>query len=356
MGNFEFTIHVPVYNVEKYLERCIESILSQTYKNFEIILTDDGSTDSSGIICDKYAEKYENIKVFHNENQGLLMTRCFSIGHAQGVFSLFVDSDDYIEPNTLERVHNIIKENSCDLIMFHYNRVSAKNTVKLKPVWNELKVFETKEEKNIFYEKFLIGTALNNMCMKVAKTELLKADDTDYEKYSFVSSAEDLLKSFYIVFNANKIAYTPEVFYNYWTNPLSITRTFSSKKYKSISAVREHGLTYFQQSDVYNKENIERYALVSALGLLASINEVALSTCDKESSFDEFNDNEYFRNFVLKNLNKKDLSFCEKRTYNLFLKRKYGKMVFYIKSHYYLIKILSKIKRGLFTIIGKGNY
>lgn len=100
--NPKISVIVPVYNVEKYLSRCLKSLLAQTFKDFEIILVDDGSTDRSAKICDVYAKKYEIIKVFHKANRGQGAARNFGVKMAQGEFVNFVDSDDYVNPRYLE--------------------------------------------------------------------------------------------------------------------------------------------------------------------------------------------------------------------------------------------------------------
>lgn len=95
MANKLVSIIVPVYNVEKYLPKCVDSLINQTYKNVEIILVDDGSTDQSGNICDTYLEKDNRIVVLHKKNGGLSDARNFGIEHAKGDYYSFVDSDDY---------------------------------------------------------------------------------------------------------------------------------------------------------------------------------------------------------------------------------------------------------------------
>ena len=97
--NNRITVIVPVYNVERYINKCIDSIKNQTYSNLQIILVDDGSTDNSGKICDIYAMNDNRIEVFHTKNKGLVAARKFGILHAVGEYVGFVDSDDYIEPN-----------------------------------------------------------------------------------------------------------------------------------------------------------------------------------------------------------------------------------------------------------------
>ena len=95
------SVIVPVYNVEKYLRQCLDSLLRQTYKNIEVIMVNDGSKDSSGKICDEYAEKYENFHVVHKKNAGLGMARNTGLEHIHGEYVTFLDSDDYLEENCI---------------------------------------------------------------------------------------------------------------------------------------------------------------------------------------------------------------------------------------------------------------
>ena len=101
------SIIIPVYNVEDYLHYAIESLEKQTYKNFEIILVNDGSTDDSGKLCDEYSEKYSNVRVFHKENGGLSDARNFGVQQAKGEFITFLDPDDYLEVYSLELLAGI---------------------------------------------------------------------------------------------------------------------------------------------------------------------------------------------------------------------------------------------------------
>ena len=109
------SIIVPVYNAEKYLEKCIESILGQTYDDWELLLINDGSVDASGKICDFYASKDERIKAFHQDNAGVSVARNYGIKESCGEFLTFVDSDDYITENHIEGLIEAMQEKSCDL-------------------------------------------------------------------------------------------------------------------------------------------------------------------------------------------------------------------------------------------------
>ena len=117
-----FSVLIPVYNTSKYLDECINSVLSQTEKDFEIVLLNDGSTDNSGDICDSYAEKYPDfIRVIHKENEGLMMTRRRGFKEAKGDYFICLDSDDYLrDNNALLKIKKMIVEKGCDLVVYNY--------------------------------------------------------------------------------------------------------------------------------------------------------------------------------------------------------------------------------------------
>ncbi len=115
MNDFLISVIVPVYNIEKYLERCVQSICAQTYKNIEIILVDDGSTDRSGEICDRLADEDKRIRVFHKENGGSSSARNLGLRQAKGAYIGFIDSDDYIEPDMYELLLEAIKKHGLDM-------------------------------------------------------------------------------------------------------------------------------------------------------------------------------------------------------------------------------------------------
>ena len=106
--NILISVIIPVYNVEEYIIRCLDSVVSQTYKNIEVLLVDDGSTDRSGEICDKYAKEYNFINVYHQKNGGQSVARNYAIDRAKGEYYIFVDSDDYIESDMIESLINAI--------------------------------------------------------------------------------------------------------------------------------------------------------------------------------------------------------------------------------------------------------
>lgn len=113
--NEKISIIIPVYNAQEYLEKCLNSILLQSYANFEVICVDDGSTDNSGELCEKFREKDKRFRVFHVENHGVSYARNYALSLIEGAWFCFVDADDWIEPNYLDKLHSIAVQNECDV-------------------------------------------------------------------------------------------------------------------------------------------------------------------------------------------------------------------------------------------------
>lgn len=139
------TIVVPVYNTEKYLDECIKSIVNQTYENIEVILIDDGSKDNSPKICDKWAQKDSRIQVIHKMNEGAGIARNTGISNASGEYICFFDSDDYIEPYTIEKSLNALLENNADIVLFGFCDITANGKTKRVHIPNPQKyIYEGK--------------------------------------------------------------------------------------------------------------------------------------------------------------------------------------------------------------------
>lgn len=123
------SIIVPIYNVEKYLPKCIESIINQTYTDLEILLIDDGSTDNSGLICDKYASIDNRIRVIHKKNGGLSDARNVGLDICKGKYISFIDSDDYIELTMYEKMIKIMINQKVDIVSCNYNHIYNNNKI-----------------------------------------------------------------------------------------------------------------------------------------------------------------------------------------------------------------------------------
>jgi glycosyltransferase involved in cell wall biosynthesis len=130
-----FSIIVPLYNAEKYLRRCLDSIKAQTFSDFECILVDDGSTDGSFSVCEAYVENDGRFRLFHQENSGVGAARQKGISEAYGIYSLHIDSDDTIDPAMLERVQLQINKADCDILFMNYYEITPKG----RKIYRELR-------------------------------------------------------------------------------------------------------------------------------------------------------------------------------------------------------------------------
>lgn len=223
------SVIIPVYNVEKYIERCVKSVLDQTYKDFEILLINDGSTDNSKKICEKLADEYKQIKLINQENQGVSVARNIGIIKAKGDFLTFIDSDDFINKNYLKILWNNLLKYEADISCCDYYRTKNMPKYEMK-ISDEISVFE--KDKVI---KFYLEKELTAPWGKLYKKKLFN------EIYFPVGKRhEDITTIFKVILNANKLIYTDSKLYFYYKNMSSFTKQkFSEKSFDLIDAWNE---------------------------------------------------------------------------------------------------------------------
>lgn len=229
--NCKISILIPVYNVEAYLEECLNSVLQQSINDYEIILVNDGSTDNSGKICDEYAAEHpDKIRVIHKSNEGLLLTRRRAFFESTGDWLLCVDSDDRLAPNALEVIHSSIMTNDCDMLVFDLLCVHIDGKEEIfAPKLTDGKIY-TDSEKMELYNELLITYYLNSMCTKVIHRSILDVD-SDYEQYSAITVGEDLFQSYPIFDNAKRVLYINRALYLYRKNSGSISMAVHPRLY-----------------------------------------------------------------------------------------------------------------------------
>ena len=218
--NSVVSVIIPVYNVEKYLERCISSIINQTYKNLEIILVDDGSTDNSGRICDTYANVDDRIRVFHKKNGGLGSARNYGFDKSNGDYILFLDSDDYIEKNTIDKMISIGKY---DIVCCGFDRVDE-----------ETKKIYSKEMINLPFDEIIIN---KENIMETAFLspsgwgKLYKRNIIENIKFSNnKKSIEDILFYLELMPNVKSIGFVKEVLWHYMVRKNSLIMSLTIEK------------------------------------------------------------------------------------------------------------------------------
>lgn len=168
------SIVIPIYNSEKFLEECILSVLNQTYKNIELILVDDGSTDNSSLICKKYLEKDLRVKYIKNINSGVSVARNIGIENSEGKYICFVDSDDIIEKNYVEVLYNIILEKKVDVVYCNYKLIYEKKIVQKESRIKAGKYSFYGVEKDIIDDGTITGILFGSVCTALYTLDLIK--------------------------------------------------------------------------------------------------------------------------------------------------------------------------------------
>lgn len=268
-----FSVLVPVYNVELYIRESIESILNQSFRNFELILVDDGSTDKSGLICDEYAETDNRIKVIHNYNHGLLYTRRVAFAEAKGIYCVVVDSDDRIKSNALQVLYDYYQQYNSDCIIFGYERVYNENVLE---TITDSEVTHLTNKRDIYMRVFL-NTQYNPICRKTFRRDLL--DGRDYSSYYHLSLREDLLQSIEVLQNAKDVTFIPDVLYEYTSNPQSMTHTVKAENYRTDTTIRSAVFDFLSNCGELTEKDLFKYVDFSIFLLCHEIRRIGLFNC-----------------------------------------------------------------------------
>lgn len=215
MKNELISVIVPIYNMEKYLKKCVDSILNQTYSNLEIILVDDGSTDSSTKICDEYIKVDSRIKVFHKENGGLSDAKNFGLSKANGKYVAFVDSDDWIETNMYEDMYYKLKETESNIVIC--GRFIDYEDGKREEWYNKNEITMNREQSLIYLNSFYNFDM--SSCDKLYEKSLF-----DNIKFPYGKKCEDAYTTYLLFDKSDKITYIPKCFYHYFQRSGSISR------------------------------------------------------------------------------------------------------------------------------------
>lgn len=214
MKNNLISIIVPVYNVDLYLRDCLDSIVNQTYRNIEIIIVDDGSSDNSGAICDEYGSRDNRIKVIHQANSGVSEARNVGLDIAIGDYILFVDSDDWIDKEVCETVLELAIEQNADIVCFGQKEYHLSGNVEVLAVSKPCEIEKTELIKQLVFEYGVIRTGMIN---KFYSSKLFRNI-----RFPKGRTYEDVSVFSHVVHLSNKIYVTNVVFYNYIVHEGSI--------------------------------------------------------------------------------------------------------------------------------------
>lgn len=227
------SVIVPVYKVEKYLARCVDSILSQTFTDFELILVDDGSPDNCPAMCDEYAKKDSRVRVIHQKNSGLSAARNAGLEIAVGTYVFFADSDDYIHPACLELLLRALEESGAGVSIASFARTQGQ--------WPEVPESDCRWELHNtedFYTERITNSA-------VAWGKLYRRADFANIRYPVGKIHEDEYTTYKILFRYDKIAFVPGTLYYYFQNPEGITGSQWSEKRLDLLEALDNQMRFF---------------------------------------------------------------------------------------------------------------
>lgn len=233
----KLSVIIPVYNTEKYLDRCVSSVVNQTLKEIEIILIDDESPDNCPQKCEDWSKKDKRIKVVHKKNGGLGFARNTGIEMANGEYVTFLDSDDYVSPEAYELAYKEAKAHQLEICYFQHCRFNDNGDIISKAALNEKEYFKGSERVNQFFldmvgpkpcEKKDIKYSMSS-CMGIFKLSLLKDNGVRFLSEKTVAS-EDLLFHMDLLPHVKAIGCLPNEFYYYYLNPKSLTTSYSDTK------------------------------------------------------------------------------------------------------------------------------
>lgn len=273
----KISVVVPVYNVEKYLQQCLESLSKQTYPNLEIICVDDGSQDHSGEILDEWAEKDSRIQAIHQTNQGALAARNTGIGKATGSYIMFLDSDDWVDLNTCEVAMQTMLKHRADLVFWSYRQEFASHSREKLLPWEDGKIFDHGQVQSILQRRQcgLLGEELAHpehadtlatTWGKLYHLETLKKGFLEQAQIQYTGTSEDAIFNLYVLNNFSKAVYIKKCFNHYRkTNVTSFTRSYKPQLFEQWKYV-------FQIMRVYNHQHDKPLEFETALN-----NRIAMS-------------------------------------------------------------------------------
>ena len=287
----DISIIIPVYNGEKFISKCLNSILLQTYRNFEIIVIDDGSIDNTVNILKKYQENYKNVKFFYQQNNGVSAARNLGIKKSKGKFLMFVDSDDYVKKDFCEKMIYLITETNADCAYCNYYVVKEggikNNKLPKKYLTNKEKQFENKQNaiEGIFNNRGFRGFVWN----KIYRRESIEGINFDESIIYF----EDMLFNINVINKCAKISYTSDSLYYY--------------KYRKDSVINSYNTNYFfvlKSFDIIMKQldNDKLYRMISFDKEAVIVKFSAITKYKYNEEYDKWK-YEYFKNYKKEKIN-----------------------------------------------------
>ena len=240
----KLTVIVPAYNVEKYIEKCLASLVNQTYKNLKILVVNDGSTDNTKQIIEKYEKKSENLKLLNKENGGLSSARNFGLQNTETEYVTFVDGDDYLELNTYEVIMKKVEEEKTDLGIFNFKKVYSQKIINSKL---DEKVYIKNFLKYLFSKSTETDIVVWN---KVFKADIILKNQIYFENRAYFEDTGFIFRYLYFV---EKVSLVEVPLYNYIQRENSITKKFNSIIISSCENTYKIIKEFYKKNNEYEK-------------------------------------------------------------------------------------------------------
>lgn len=237
----KFSIIAAAYNEEKYIQAFLDSVSRQTCKDYELILIDDGSTDATGAICDRYAENCakNTVRVIHQDNTGVLMAKRHALKQVVGEYVIIADSDDLLDSTLLEEVEKEIKKSHADIYLYDAYEIKPDGSKKIIDAGLfEGGISSQQIDKKEICRKMIDNPGLHAMWRKAVKTDILNIE-ADYSDAAFVSHGEDLLQTIAALDAADTIYYINKPLYNYRSVNNGLSKRYNPRSYNSLAYVYE---------------------------------------------------------------------------------------------------------------------
>lgn len=334
-----FSVLIPLYNAEKYIGECIDSVLAQSCDDFEIVIVNDGSTDKSADIADNYQKKHPGIiRVIHKENTGVLLTRRRLIQEAKGDYIVWIDADDVYKPELLSDLRNEIYKNKPDVIVFNFEELYNPEKIVYSLDVPDKFNFRS-EDKHKIYTKLILGRDMNELFTKCIRREIIDIE-VDYSQYKHVRMGDDLFCLIPIFDVAEKIEYLNKSYYRYRIVSTSITHTQTYLRYYSYRTIFERESKYLEKWGFSPEET----AKVKNKFANSAIDNLVLCVKSKNTKRKEFLDfakdiaTIEEKNTIFSDSPRKLTSKAYQYFYNLFIKKHYVRL-------YYSIIIINKISK-----------
>lgn len=334
------SIIVPVYNCKKTIDKCINSVLQQTYQKFELILVDDGSIDGTSKICDDYVKLNTNVICIHKKNEGVSKARNTGLIESKGKYIMFIDSDDYIENNMLHDMKKAMEYSKADIVICGYNVI--KNGRKKK---NEIQIdsnVSEREKLNYLYQNFYLNVVWNKIYLKEKISTLFNEN---------INNGEDMIFNLEYIKNCKKIEIIKETLYNYLIEDkkVSLSQMYEKESFNNIFKIYEMSKTLYLKK--FNK-NTDMYSInkIFKINLLNIIQNIAVDKNLKKNKKEEL---------IINIINKTKKTNIYEYTYvtnnfekviNILVKKNKIKKIIKICRFKYFIKRIKLLNMRLYTI------